>query len=349
MTLLLSEALRHAQDLLHQRELDDALRAFASAENRGADPDSCCAVRWMVHMLLGDFASAWAESDAIRARGTADPQRFWQGEDLRGKRVILRCLHGLGDAVQFLRYVPALRAIADSLIIEVPPRFVELARCFEGVESVITWGSGAPRNTPAWDVQIEINELPYVFRTTSDQLPLLTRYIHLPKASMDAAKPYATGSCSLRVGLVWASGPWNSSRTIPFNLLRPIFDCSGCEFWNLQGGPEREDWSKLPPGPHLRAAEACEHSILGLAATIAQLDLIITSDTLAAHLAGALGVPAWVMLERAADWRWQHDRNDSPWYPSLRLFRQHRDHDWSGVIGRIMRELHAASQCRMVA
>jgi ADP-heptose:LPS heptosyltransferase len=127
-------------------------------------------------------------------------------------------------------------------------------------------------------------------------------------------------------------------------------DCRGCEFWNLQGGSDRQRWSDLTPGLHLHNADNCEHSVLSLAATIAQLDLIVTSDTLAAHLAGALGIPAWVMLERAADWRWQHARKDSPWYPSLRLFRQHRDGDWASVIARVGNELHAQSlKRRMVA
>ncbi len=327
-----AETLGHAQDLLHQRQLDAAPEVFARAETLGADPDQCCGGRWLAYMLRGDFASAWAESDAIRERGTPDPNRLWQGEDLRGKRVILRCLHGFGDAVQFLRYIPALRSAAASLVVEVPPALVELAPCFTGVEQVITWGADAPLVAPEWDVQVEINELPYLFRTTAEELPLALKYLHLPNASLEEVS-------SLRAGVVWASGHWNPSRSVPFELLRPVLDCGGCEFWNLQGGSMRGQWSELPPRPHLHNAEACEHSILGLAATIAQLDLVITSDTLAAHLAGALGVPAWVMLERAADWRWQHGRDDSPWYPSLRLFRQSRDGDWAGVIAGITEAL----------
>ena len=350
MTIKHVRAIQHAQELLHVRELDAALRAFAHAEALGAHPDECSAGRWMAHMLQGNFIPAWAESDAIRAGGTTDPHRFWQGEDLLGKQVILRCLHGLGDAVQFFRYIPALRSMASSLIIEVPPTLLELAPHFAGVQDVITWGVDAPLAAPSWDVQVEINELPYLFRTAEEHLPLATRYLQIPGASIMNPVPRMNRASALQVGVVWASGEWKSSRSISLELLQTVLGCDNCEFWNLQGGEVRQQWSLLTPGPHLNNAEVCAHSVMALASTIAQLDLIITSDTLAAHLAGALGVQCWVMLERAADWRWQHARDNSPWYPSLRLFRQDRDGDWTTVIERINRELEAASmQHRMVA
>ena len=119
----------------------------------------------MAHMLAGNFAAAWRESDAIRQRGAPDPHRYWTGDDLRGQRVILRCLHGYGDAVQFLRYVPRLRALASHLVVEVPPAMMEIASCFDGVDDVITWGAGAPAVPPEWNAQVEVMELPYLFRT----------------------------------------------------------------------------------------------------------------------------------------------------------------------------------------
>ena len=347
MTVGQTTAICHAQRVLQLRELDAAIKAFTEAEVSGADPDHCCAGRWMAWMMKGEFSLAWGESDAIRRRGAGDPHRFWQGEYLRGKRVILRCLHGLGDAVQFLRYMPDLRSVTDRLVLEVPPALVELAPCFVGVEEVITWGSEAPTVPPDWDVQVEINELPYLFRTTTEELPLATNYLRLAGGSLQRVALQPSKSSSLRVGVVWASGDWNPLRSVPFNLLQRILTCRDCEFWNLQGGGERKRWSELPAGPHLHNAEACESSVLQLASIIAQLDLVVTSDTLAAHLAGALGIPAWVMLERAADWRWQQRRNDSPWYPSLRLFRQTRDGDWANVIADIGSALQTLSQQRL--
>jgi hypothetical protein len=116
----------------------------------------------------------------------------------------------------------------------------------------------------------------------------------------------------------------------------------GCEFWNLQGGTARNAWKGLGCHPYIHNADECANSVLKLAGVIAQLDLIITTDTLAAHLAGALDTPAWVMLEYAADWRWQHARQDSPWYRSLHLFRQHSAGDWSSVTEEIRTALRGA-------
>ena len=288
-------------------------------------------------MLRGDFQSAWRESDAIRARTPEDPQRFWSGENLQGRRIILRCLHGFGDAVQFLCFAPRLRAIASELIVEVPPKLLELAPMLDGVGHVITWGERAPAIAPEWDVQVEINELTHLFRLDLSELPVATKYLRVPArhTTLYSAMPNEAGS--LKVGVVWAGGEWNAARSIPFHEFAPILEVTGCEFWNLQGGKARSSW---PSGlRHLHAAEQCEDSIVALAAVIAQMDLVITADTLAAHLAGAQGVPCWVILQHAADWRWMHGRDDSPWYPSLRLFRRSRSEGWSEVVASVASRL----------
>ncbi len=347
MTTRLAErtGLLEAEELLRSRELRAALAAFDLAEDSGADPDRCAAGRWQANMLLGRFESAWRESDRIRAGGAPDPNRFWQGEDITGKRVVLRCLHGLGDAVQFLRYVPALQARVSRLIVQVPPSLLQLTSSVEGVREVISWEEHAPAKTPEWDVQLEINELPYLFRTQADDLPLAIRYLHPPPVAASVF-PRPADPCSLRVGVVWASGTWNVSRSVPFDIVQPLLSTTQCEFWNLQGGPERESWLSLGALPQLHPADECTHSLSHLAVLISKLDLIITSDTLAAHLAGALGVPAWVMLEHAADWRWQHRRADSPWYPSLCLIRQPQPGDWSSVIEEVCLRLRQCAASR---
>jgi hypothetical protein len=293
----------------------------------------------MVAMLRGDFEAAWRESDAIRSRGVQDAYRFWQGEDFAGKRVILRCLHGYGDTVQLIRYAPLIRKRAAKLIVEVAPAMLELTTMFEGIDEVITWGPRAPKEPLQWDVQIEINELPYVFRTHAEELPLAKRYLKLPDSLLRTSQVEARVPGNLRVGLVWASGDWNPSRSVPAPLLERLLATACVEFWNLQGGTSRGQWECFRQRSRLHEAEECEDSIVRLAALVAQLDLLITPDTLAAHLAGALGTPACVMLEHAADWRWQHKRGDSPWYPSLRLFRQQRVGDWEGVIASVQSEL----------
>jgi hypothetical protein len=322
---------RQGEELLSARRLTEALDLFELAETCGADADRCAAGRWMIRMLLGDFELAWRESDAIRRRGAPDPQRFWQGESLRDKRVMLRCLHGFGDAVQFLRYVPRMREIASGLIVEVPPRFRELAACFDGVEEVITWGDGARSSTPEWEVQIESNELPFAFRTQLSDLPLATNYLKIPMGDRTRAiaAPFRD---ALRVGLVWTAGEWNPKRSVPFSLMRSLLEIDDCEFWSLQGGPKVIDGDSFPASIMLHEDNACRNSIKALAEMISQLHLVITVDTLAAHLAGALGMPTWLLLQHEADWRWLHQVDHSPWYPSLRLFRQPKAGDWASVI-----------------
>lgn len=336
------QLLLDAEECLDRRDLGIAMRGFDAAEWMGADADRCAAGRWMAAMLQGEFGLAWRESDAIRRRNGPDPHRFWNGEDIRGKRVMVRCLHGFGDAVQFLRYAPALRARAAKVIYEVAPRFVELARCFKGVDHVISWGEAAPQRQPEWDVQMEVMELPYFFRTEMRDLPVAERYLAIPERVTADVVRAMDSSNKPRVGLVWSAGEWNPSRCVPFRALAPILESAEFQFWNLQGPDESAERPDDVCGS-LREAEGCRNSVLTLAAVISQLDLVITVDTLVAHLAGALGVPAWIMLQYAADWRWMMGVSESPWYKSLRLFRQPRPGDWMSVAGEAHASLRAWS------
>jgi hypothetical protein len=333
--------LLHAEQLLNQRHLPAALACFDLAQRKGAEPDRCAAGRWMIWMLQGKFEEAWRESDAILRRGAPTPHRFWNGESIRGKRVIVRCLHGFGDAVQFLRYMPALQSVASNVILEVPPRMLSLARCIRGVDQVITWGEAAPPQPPAWDVQIEVTELPYFFRTRQRDLPVATRYLRLPQQAQRSAAAAIRGPESIHAGVVWSSGEWNLTRSIPLADLRPLFEDPAVTFWNLQGGEVRNQWRELGSALNLRDTPAlcADAGLVPLAAIISRLDLVITVDTLAAHLAGALGRPTWLLLQHAADWRWMHARDDSPWYPSLRIFRQPRQGDWASVVTQLREAL----------
>jgi hypothetical protein len=336
------DTLTRAERLLEQRGLAQAISLFHRAEAEGHDPDRCAAGRWMAAMLAGDFAAAWDESAAIRRRGSPDSNRFWQGEDWYGKRVILRCLHGLGDTVQFLRYVPRVRDRAARLIVECAPRAIELVRCLPGIEDVITWGPEAPSTPPVWDVQLETLELPCIFRSTCADLPITTNYLRLPPAELEDAAHVLASCGGPHVGVVWSSGEWNPSRSLPLQLLWPLLAHRECQFWNLQGGWVRREWQSLPVWRHLRDTPMlADAGVIPMAAVISHLDLVITVDTLAAHLAGALGIPCFLLLQYAADWRWMIDRNDSPWYPSLRLFRQPAPGDWNGAVAQVNRALRA--------
>jgi hypothetical protein len=340
--MAIADTLTRAERSLEHRKLAEALLLFHRAEAEGYDPDRCAAGRWMASMLAGDFAAAWEESTAIRHRGTPDPNRFWQGEDWHGKRVILRCLHGLGDAVQFLRYAPRLKARAARLIVQCAPRAVELASCLAGIDEVVTWGPGAPAIPPIWDVQLEIMELPFAFRSTCADLPIATKYLRLPRSELYHASRLLTSCCGPNIGIVWSSGEWNPSRSLPLQLLMPILVHRECQFWNLQGGRVRDDWQGLPAWSHLRdTSTLADAGLVPLAAAIARLDLVITVDTLVAHLAGALDIPCFLLLQYAADWRWMVNRNDSPWYPSLCLFRQPAPGDWEGAVCQLDRAFRA--------
>ena len=324
-----------AEQALRARRLDEALDLFHKAEAATADPDRCAAGRWMIHMLRSEFEQAWSQSDEIRRRGSVDPHRLWDGTPLAGKSVMLRCLHGFGDTVQFLRYMPHLRQIADRVILQVPPRFVKLAGWFDGVDEVITWEDGSELSKVDWDVQIEVMELPYLFRTKVSDLPIATTYL---KCKAPQTGSHANWRRSLQVGLLWTAGEWNMARSIPFSLLEPLLEIEGCDFWSLQPGTAAEKEGAL------LGDDTCGTTLTGLSERISKLDLIITVDSLAAHLAGAMNVPAWVMLQHEADWRWGDGRDDSPWYPSLRLVRQAEAGDWLSVVSLLTEALRRCSR-----
>ena len=241
----------------------------------------------------------------------------------------MRCLHGFGDSVQFLRYLPQLQSQASKVYVEVDPRFADLARYLMGVDEVITWGSKAPQIPPEWDVQMEVMELPYVFRTQVGQLPLAQRYLQI-KA------PAGGASTRPQIALSWTAGEWNPTRAIPLPLLTPILEEQGCDFWNLT-----THCAPRVGSASMHEDDLCRSTVVGLAQRIAAADLVITVDTLAAHIAGAMGVPVWLMLQHRADWRWMRDREDSPWYPSTCIFRQSNEGDWQGVVRQVMKKLRS--------
>jgi hypothetical protein len=331
--------LHRAELLLAARRLTLALESFCIAEAKGADPDRCAGGRWMVYMLRGNFTAAWEQSDVIRKRGGPDRHRFWNGEEISGRRVIVRCLHGFGDTVQFIRYAALLNDRAAKVIWEVSPAMKHLAPCFDAVEHVVTWEDEC-REGDDWDMQIEVMELPYICRTTVAELPIASRYLALPSRTVRQAAIEMGPRTIPRIGIVWSAGSWNAARSIPVALFRPLFETGECEFWNLQGGPDRE------VGITLRDSAGCNDGVVSLAGVISQLDLVITVDTLAAHLAGSLGVPVWLLLQYAADWRWMEGRNDSPWYPSLRIFRQPAPGAWEAVVGTVENKLKAWLRAR---
>ena len=289
---------------------------------------------WMHYMRTGAFKAAWEKSDAdLKARAGKPcwhlPRHFqyiWQGSPLTGKRVLVRCYHGLGDTIQFIRYAPLLKAIAAEVIVWAQAPLIPLLETVPGIDQVLPLHDGAPE--VAYDVDVEVMELPHIFRTTLATIPAVIPYLQVNSLPLSVTKE------KLSVGLVWKAGDWDERRSIPFATLAPLAMVSGINLYILQANAPSAGWQEgfgNYPG---------EFSLFDYARVVRGLDLLITVDSMPAHLAGALGVPVWTLLQAEADWRWMEKREDSPWYPTMRLFRQVHPGDWEGVIGRVATELN---------
>lgn len=325
--------------LLVERRVLHAIELLQLAEESGAEPDRCAGARWHCWMLLGDMERAWWESDAIRARGGFDALRFWDGSDPTGKRVMVRSLHGYGDAVQNLRFLPELRRRAKRVTLEVAPELVRLARHARGADEVITWGEDAPAIAPEYDMQIEITELPYLLRCKTHELPAEMPYLRLPDALVQAARDEVADGARPNVGLAWSSSRWDPSRSIPLESFRQILSPGSLAFWSLQTAADNEPWRRLCTDCRWPVRVAGEGSAEQTAAYLRAMDLVITVDTFVAHLAGALGRPVWLLLKHDADWRWGLDGDNTPWYPTMRLFRQRERGNWQPVLAELRQAL----------
>jgi hypothetical protein len=281
-------------------------------------------------MLQGDFEAAWRESDRIERHGRPDVNRLWDGKSLRGKRVLIRCLHGLGDTIQYVRYAPLLRKQTESLTIEAQPALKRLVQESGLADRVITWGDPEP----PWESQIEIIELPRIFRTTLETIPNGVPYL---KAT--ARDAFTSKRNKFRVGLVWASSLYNPSRCVPLAELASLFEVEGAEFFSFQAGDNVQELE----GSHFPISDAFDRSgcVQTAANGLAAMNMVLTVDTMMAHLAGALGLPVWTLLPLQSDWRWMTDRSNSPWYPTMRLFRQPSEGDWSKPISEVCNQLQA--------
>ncbi len=325
-----------AESLLAIHAISRCRESIQQASLLGADLDRCSAVRRQLGLLTGDFDAAWREDDLQLTRGRPAYHRLWNGEELQGKKLVVRSLHGLGDAVQMLRYAPLLKSLCASVLYEVPPSLLKLSYYFAEVDSSVSWGDEAAVSPSFWDLQAESMELPYICRTQQKELPVRLNYLQLPPRLVQRRAIQMEACSRLRVGLVWAGGDWDRDRWIPLRELEALLEISNVEFWNIQGGPHASDACRVPMRTY---ADTSEDGILSLAATIANLDLIITIDTLAAHLAGALGKHVWLMLKHVADWRWMVDITNCLWYPTMRLFRQSEPGSWYEVVQGIKTEL----------
>jgi hypothetical protein len=312
----LSSFNERGQAHFERREIPEAIRYFLKAVQSGENPASHAFERWACWMFLGEYEEAWKESDLAGAS--------FKGWPALHQRVLIRCLRGLGDGIQFLRYARLLRRHCDRITVQAPPQLLRLCDFIPGIDEAVPLDyTSIP---PKYDFEIECSDLPYLFRTTLANIPFREGYICAP-----VERPDAKSDC-LRVGIVWAAGEWNPVRSIPLSLLEPLTEISGLKLVSLQKGPEVTQFKDFGRRESIADLGSALNDIVDTMTAIAQLDLVISVDTMVAHLAGAMGKPVWVLLGNAADWRWMLDRSDTPWYRSMRLFRQSATADWKIVI-----------------
>lgn len=292
---------------------------------------------WMEHMRRGEFAAAWEISDRVLRERAAVPcshlprhlQYFWNGEPLDGKRVLVRCYHGLGDTIQFIRYAPLLKSVAKEVLVWAQPKLIPLLRSVSGIDLLLPLHDGV--SDVDFDTDVELMELPHVFRTTLATIPTEVPYLHVTPATLPKTP-------KLAVGLTWAAGSWDQTRSIPFDVLQPLTRVPDVDWYVFQRDETLANWP-------LSLGTISNAELYDEARIMKALDLMISVDTMTAHLAGALGAPVWTLLQKDADWRWMPGREDSPWYPTMRLFRQQSQGDWTTVIDRVITEIETlASQ-----
>jgi hypothetical protein len=296
---------------------------------------------WSRAMRAGDFEAAWRINDAVLAWRVARGERcanaprhrqfIWRGSALAQRRVLVRCYHGLGDTLQFVRFAAPLARIARETAFWVQPPLLDLVARVPGVHQALPLHDGAP--DVDYDVDIEIMELPHALRVSPATLGESVPYL---PAESGAERP-ACEPRRLRVGVAWTAGDWDGTRSLEPGHVARLAQVDGVELCSLQ-------WpAPSPPAPAAMTELGCR-DISELARRVATLDLVIAVDTMVAHLAGGLGRPVWNLLPEPCDWRWMTERADSPWYPTMRLYRQPAPGDWSSVIARVAHDLDALAR-----
>jgi len=299
--------------------------------------------QWIECMRRGDFSGAWNISDLQLRRHAGIscnhlPRHFqyvWNGTPLAGRRVLIRCYHGLGDTIQFVRCMPMVEAVAAQSFLWVQAPLIPLIRTMRLRSVLLPLADREP--DVDYDVHAELMELPYIFRTTLDTIPAGVPYFRVD--------PPVRHRCGTHVGLVWASGRWDARRNVPYPEIARLLELRDVTFYILQRGSAQNE------------VEAARHIVFAgsddpfaAAQMIKSLDLVISVDSMPAHLAGALAVPVWTLLPSEADWRWMRSRTDCPWYPTMRLFRQKKPDNWHSVIGEVrdaLASLHEGNPARM--
>ena len=327
----------------------EGVDAAAHAVAIEPDPDR----HWnlaLSRLLVGDLRRGFIEHEWRWQRPMfydltppiAFKEPWWDGTDLTGKTILLHSEQGYGDSLHFIRYAALVRSKNPArVLLQCQPSLQRLLATASGIDEVFT----REQTLPDFDVHLPLLSMPHRFGTDLDTIPAPEQYLHADAEAVAKWKERLAaeqGSPYLRVGLCWAGRPTHTNdknRSMPLATLAPLAGIEGVRFYGLQKGDAAEQAKTPPAGMDLRSYAEEWTDFADTAAFVANLDLVITIDSSPAHLAAALGRPVWTMLPRAMDWRWLLNRPDTPWYPTMRLFRQGADATWGPVVERITREL----------
>ena len=329
--------------------LDEAMASFDAALRLRPDYTKAKAFRALALLLRGDYARGWADYEARREIDVEFPDRSagrpkWDGSDPRGKTILLHNEQGIGDTIQFVRYAPLVASRGARVVVQCQPplkALLEASLVPRGVWRVIA--EGEPVGD--FDVFCPLPGLPHLFGTRVESVPAAVPYLDAPADRVAAWRHRFSHDQTFKVGIVWAGAAGNRNdrrRSVRATDFFPLSQVPGVALYSLQKGPPLAQLGEFAPG--LPAHELDEHlnDFADTAAAVTNLDLVVTVDTSVAHLAGALGRPVWTLLPFAPDFRWMLNRADTPWYPTMRLFRQAKPGDWPAVFEEVTEALRAA-------
>lgn len=302
---------------------------------------------WNLALVLltnGNFLAGWREYEWRYRKAdwqTVYPRRFeiprWEGQHFADRNLLIHCEQGLGDVLQFVRYIPLVKARGGQVTFEVYPELIDLVRGTLGIDHLEPFSYYEPPQGD-YDFYIPLLSLPGIFHTTIATIPANGPYIRAAQSKIDYWQTRLANS-GFRIGLVWSGKKTDSRRTCPPEHLSPLLKIDGIQWIGLQKSDNGSPLKGLANSQALQNLGDDFSDFTDTAAAIANLDLVISIDTSVAHLAGAMGKPVWLLLPQTADWRWLLNREDSPWYPSMRIFRQNRPGDWDSLIRRVANEL----------
>jgi Tfp pilus assembly protein PilF len=326
--------------LQERGELETAFTSYDRALELNPDDAETHRNRAQALLLAGRFAEGWEEYEwrwktrhlAAQERQFTEPR--WDGSDLDGRTIVIHAEQGYGDTIQFVRYIGLVAARGGRVVLECPAPLAQIMTSAPGVETVVAGGA----TLPPFDVQAPLLGLPRLFQTTADTIPGDVPYLAPAAAAVKKWRTIMDLSGHLRVGIVWQGNQRHRGdrlRSPGLKSLCPLFDIPGVDFYSLQKDDGARQLAELGLANVVRDLTGDFTDFTDTAAAMLNLDLIIACDTAVAHLAGALAKPTWLLLPLAAEWRWLTEREDSPWYPTARLFRQRCLGDWDEVMARV--------------